>query len=419
MKIAYFDCSYGAAGDMILGALVDAGVSFEELKEALEKGLGVEGIRLSVSRVTRSGVTGTQVAVEVDSEHDRHRHLKHIVDIIEGSDFSRAVKDRAVDAYRRLAEAEAKVHQTTPEKIHFHEVGCLDAIADVAGSMFALERLGIDRVEVSPPTLGAGTARCAHGVIPVPAPATVEILRGIPTRGSDFAMEMTTPTGAAILTAAAAGFGPQPPMFVEAVGYGAGNREIEGHANFLRVFVGESAEGKSCGGGGGAKTETAVAGLKDGLHSKRLTLLMTEVDDMSPELLGDLMTRLFDAGCLDAHFTPIQMKKNRPATQIQVLCDPERRGDFIEIVLRHTSTFGMKVLEVERVCLPRRREIIECDLGPLEVKIGLWGDEVLKVTPEYESCRRLARDSDLPLSEVYLVAQAAIGNAKFGARDAE
>ena len=396
MRIAYFDCSYGVAGDMILGALVDAGAPGGELARALEDGLKVEGLRVSSEPVTRSGVTATRVSVEVDPAHDHHRHLANVLAIVEGTPFSDSVKERAARTFRLLAEAEAKVHDTTPEKIHFHEVGCIDAIADVTGAMLALEMLGIERVESSPLALGTGTTRCAHGVIPVPAPATVELLRGVPTRGSGFEMEMTTPTGAAVLRAVCSAFGPQPTMETDKIGYGSGSRGIEGHANFLRVFVGN------------ASAETSGAKPPGGLHARRLALLMTEVDDMSPELLGDLLERLFTAGCLDAHFAPIQMKKNRPAVQIHVLCDPERRDEFAELLLRHSSTFGLKVLEVDRLCLQRRQEIIDTPLGSLDVKVGLWNGETLKVTPEDESCRRLAEDSGLPLGEVYARAQVAI-----------
>jgi hypothetical protein len=418
MRLAYFDCSYGVAGDMILGALVDAGAPFAALKRELEEGLGLEGIRLSRRKVARAGVAATRVRVRTEAAHDRHRRLGEIEGILRKTAFPSAVKKRARDAYRRLAQAEAKVHNTSPEKIHFHEVGCLDAIADVAGAMLALDMLGVERVEVSPLALGSGSARCAHGILPVPAPATVELLRGAPTVGGAHAMEMTTPTGAAILTTVASGFGPQPLMSVERVGYGAGKRSIEGHANLLRVLIGEASE-EVCAGRGALGKEGAsrvperarprdTARLPGSLQVARLALMVTEVDDMSPELLGDLMTRLFEAGCLDAHFTPIQMKKNRPATQIQVLCDLGAREAFIELLLRHTTTFGLKVLEVERICLPRRKETIETDLGPIEIKIGFWGDDVLKITPEYESCRRLARSAGLSLQEIYLHAQTVI-----------
>jgi uncharacterized protein (TIGR00299 family) protein len=403
MKLAYFDACYGAAGDMILGALVDAGVSFETLRQAIEEKLGVHGLRLERSAVTRAGVTATRVHVQVDAAHDHHRHLRHIVEIIEKADLSRRVQERAIAAFEELARAEAKVHDSTPEKIHFHEVGCLDAIADVTGAMVALDALGIEKVVCSPLALGCGFTRCAHGVIPVPAPATVEILRGVPTYGSSHEMELTTPTGAAVLKTLASAFGPQPIMAVESIGYGSGTRSIEGHANFLRVFVGQEVEKPSCSHG-----ENDLQPLPAALRVRRLSLLVTEVDDMNPEILGDLMGRLFDAGCLDVHYAPIQMKKNRPGTQIQVLCAPEKRGDFAEMLLRHTSTFGLKVLDIERACLPRRKETIETELGLLEIKIGLWDDAVLKVTPEYESCRRLAEQSNLPVAEVYAVALSAI-----------
>ena len=231
-RVLYFDCSYGVAGDMTLGALVDAGAPFPAIKKALESGLGVKGIRLSRSRVTRSGVSAVRVHVRIDAHHDHHRHLRHVLEIIDQADLPDRAKERARKAYGFLAESEAKVHRSTPEKIHFHEVGALDAIADVAGSMLALELLGVDHIEASPIALGSGTARCAHGTIPVPAPATLELLKGVPTFGSGFRMEMTTPTGAAILRAVADGFGPQPPMTPDRSGYGSGFARDRGACEF-------------------------------------------------------------------------------------------------------------------------------------------------------------------------------------------
>lgn len=389
----YFDCSYGASGDMILGALVGAGCPFAPLKRALEDGLGVQGIGLSRGRVTRSGVSAVRVRVRIDKQHDRHRHLRHVIEIIDNADLPERAAERAREAYRLIAQAEAKVHNSTPEKIHFHEVGALDAIADVAGAMIALEMLEAQHIAVSPIALGSGTARCAHGEIPVPAPATLEILRGVPTFGCGHRMEMTTPTGAAILRAVADSFGPQPLMTHQATGYGAGKRTIEGHANFLRVVKGQA----------------PCAGPEaPGIDSMPLSLLVTEIDDMNPELLGALMESLFKAGCLDAHFTPVQMKKNRPATQVQVLCSAEAAAGLVEHLLRHTTTFGVKVLDIGRVCLARRQDTIETEIGPVDVKEGLWAGETLKVSPEYESCRRLARTRKIPVGRVYEIARAAI-----------
>jgi len=406
MRLAYFDCSYGIAGDMILGALVDAGAPFAQLKGQIEVGLRLPGIRLIRRRVERAGVVGTRVLVRVEPAKDRHRRLSEIEDIIRRTAFSTEVKDRCIAAFRRLARAEAKVHRTTSHHVRFHEVGCLDAIADVAGAMLSLEALGVERVEASRVVAGSGSARSAHGVLPVPGPATVELLRGVPFETGPFPMEMATPTGAAVLTTIASAFGPQPLLTLECAGYGAGDRTIEGHANFLRVLIGQSS----------AVSETPPSAAGGSLLSSRLNMLMTEIDDMNPELLGNLMERLFRSGCLDAHFTAVQMKKNRPGTQIQVLCRPDQTRPLTELILRHTSTFGLKIMEIDRVCLPRRVETIQTQLGPLDVKIGLWGDEVLKVTPEYESCRRLAESAGLSLAEVYRLAEARIQARYFAAR---
>ncbi|MBN1867429.1 nickel pincer cofactor biosynthesis protein LarC [Candidatus Sumerlaeota bacterium] len=398
MKIAYFDCSYGIAGDMVLGALVDAGGPFDLLKRELEKGLGVHGIRLIRRKIVRGGVTATRIEVRTDPTHDHHRHLGDIERILTGTRFPDGVKKRAIEAYRRLARAEAKIHNTTIEKIHFHEVGCLDAIADVAGAMLLLDAMEIERVEASPVVVGSGTARCAHGILPVPAPATAEILRGVPTLSGPHAMEMTTPTGATILTTVASAFGPQPEMAVDAIGYGAGKREIEGHANLLRVIVGQTGQPEAS---------------DRPYHVGHLCLLITEIDDMNPEILGDTLTRLFAAGCLDAHFTSVQMKKNRPGTQLQVLCRFEDREPIVEFLLRETSTFGVKALEVDRFCLLRRSETVSTPLGSVAVKVGLWAGETLKVTPEFESCRDLAEKRGRPLGEVYRLADAAIQSQFF------
>ena len=392
----HFDCFNGISGDMTLGALVDLGVDVAELEKRLS-GLPIGKFHLRAEKIKRAGIAGTKVSVEVEEESKPHAHLSHIIDKVEAADLGRTVTARAIAAYRHLAEAEAHVHATTPEKVHFHEVGAKDAIVDIAGSMMGIEMLGVETFSAAPVAVGNGSVKCAHGVMPVPAPATAELLKGLSIRGTDIEGELTTPTGAAILrtlTADSAG-GPLT-MKPTAIGYGAGSREIPGHPNYLRLTLGEL-EGAS-----------ALP-----VEREEITSLETEIDDMSPELSGHLMEKLFDAGALDVHYSAVQMKKNRPGQHLRVLC---RRGDadrLAEMVLRETSTFGLRIAVTERLCLRRRAETVETPEGTIPVKVGLWGDRVLKVSPEYEACRVLAAGSGRPLREIYDIANRAIAEKYF------
>lgn len=393
----HFDCFNGVSGDMTLGALVDLGVDPDDLQRRLS-GLPIGEFSLKAEKVKRAGIVGTHIHVEVEEDPHGHAHLGHIIDKVKAAKLSDLATERAIAAYRALAEAEAHVHGSTPEKIHFHEVGAKDAIVDIAGAMVGVEMLGARTFSASTIALGNGTVKCAHGVMPIPAPATAELLKGMATTPTDIQGELTTPTGAAILRVlvgdnARARAVSKPTAY----GYGAGTRRIEGHTNYLRLVLGELGTGNS-----------ALP-----VQSETIISLETEIDDMSPEVSGYLMDKLLGAGARDVQFSSVQMKKNRPGLHLRVLCHDDRRDALAEIILRETSTFGLRVVESERYCLERRMEEVPTPLGPIAVKVGLWGDKTLKVSPEYEACRAAAESSGRPLLEVYALARVAITKRYF------
>ncbi len=387
MRIAYFDCFSGASGDMILGALLDAGLPLAALRRELAK-LRLHGFRLKTRRVTRGGLAGTKLDVVCDAHDHEHRRLSHILRILSRSGLSARVKRDASGVFRRLAEAEAKVHGTSIEEIHFHEVGAVDAIVDVVGACVALEKLGVERVVASPLPTGTGFVDCAHGRLPVPAPATAELLTGFPVAASDVEAELTTPTGAAILTTLADSFGPRPAMTPARVGLGAGSREIPRTPNLLRVFIGES---------------VPRAG------SDRVRILETNLDDLSPQVFETVMEKLFAAGALDAWTEPIQMKKGRPAVKLCVLAPDALRATVEEILFRETTTFGVRSTEVERSTLAREFARVTTAFGDLTVKLGLLAGRVVTVAPEYEDVKRAAAAHGVPLRAVMDEAREAAG----------
>lgn len=386
---------------MTLGALVDLGVSIDALREGLAR-LSIGRFDLRAERIRRAGLMGTQVHVDVEEEPHRHRHLHHIYEIVEAAGLPPRVEERARRAYRKLAEAEAEVHGSTPERIHFHEVGAKDAIVDVAGAMLGIELLGVRTFSASPLTVGFGTVTCQHGRMPVPAPATAVLLRGVPTVPGPVEGEMVTPTGAAILATlleeeGGLGFiGAGSPVRLVAArhGYGAGTRTYEGFANYLRLVLCESPNT-------GAGTELPLA-------TETIALLECEVDDMTPQAAGYLLDRLLDQGALDAHWQPVQMKKNRPALHLRVLARPQDEARLAELIFRESTTLGLRRRHVDRWTLGRRQETVETDLGSVPVKLALWADEVLRVTPEHDALVALARCHGLPLAEVTARVQAAI-----------
>jgi len=389
MKIAYFDPFSGASGDMILGALVDAGASSRTLRAELRK-LGLDGFSISARRVERSGIGAMKVTVKTrprDGGHGHHRHLPDILDIIAAADLPDGDKAKASAVFRRLAEAEARVHGCSIEEIHFHEVGAVDAIVDIVGAAIALRLLGIERVVCGPLRTGTGFVECAHGRLPLPAPATAELLQGVPSIGTDVEGELTTPTGAALLTTLADAFGPRPPMAVEAVGYGAGDARREVPPNLLRVFVGE-----------------AIAEAEASDEADQVVVLEANLDDLSPEIAGHVMERLFDAGVLDAFLTPIQMKKCRPAFLLTVLVDPVASAATEELILTETTTFGVRRTLASRRKLRREWAKVATPHGAVRIKLGYLGDRLVQAAPEYEDCRAIANRRGLPLKTIYQAA---------------
>ena len=478
-KIAYFDCIAGASGDMILGALVDAGLPIETLRARLDA-LHLQDFDLEAHPVAKNAFAATKVDVIV-ADDVPERHLGEIIEIVEGSDLDASIIEQAVAIFKKIGRAEAGIHGTSIEHVHLHELGGVDTIVDVVGALVGLDALGIERVLASPVPLGRGFIQGAHGQIPLPAPATVALLEGVPVVGSPLEVETVTPTGAALLASLAEAFGPVPAMTLAAVGYGAGSRDLP-VPNVLRLFIGEltqvtrRAHGHTHGHShshshphesththehdhghahehnhpheedephaeaGGHTHPTPSSGSEanteghphphthnhipeaesdhdhphphehsdNRTHScldvDRLTVLETNIDDLNPESYAYVMERLFDAGALDVFFIPIQMKKNRPAILLRVLCRPDDVEAMTEILFRETSTLGIREQTVDRHALSRRVEPVPTPYGEIHVKIATLPDGSVKSAPEYEDCRHLAEHHDVPLREIYQVA---------------
>jgi len=433
MKILYFDCFNGAAGDMLLGAFLDSGLPLGDLRGALGS-LGLEDYEVTAEPVLRAGVSATKfrliergtsaadvapVAVPAQSHpHERHAHEPHahaheaagdrqdhhhhhhggasghshrslheIRHLIDHSALSRGGKERAKALFARLAEAEAEIHGMPVEQVHLHEVGALDSIIDIVGLVFAFEWTAADRVVVSPLNVGGGMVRSAHGVFPVPAPATVRLLGDAPVYSSGPRAELLTPTGALLLTGYASEFGALPPVRVRRVGYGAGDRDFADTPNVVRLIVGEAAD-------------TAPA-------TERLVVLECEIDDMNPQIFGVLMDRLYGAGALEVFYQPVQMKKNRPGTMMTVLASPDRREELAAIVFRETTTIGVRYHEVARERLEREIVAVETALGPMRIKVARRGGVVINASPEFDDCVRAAAAHGVPVKD----AQAAAAKA--------
>ena len=388
MKIAYLDCFSGISGDMLLGALVDAGVPLDRLNEAVGS-LGLPGCRLVAREVKKLGVGATQVTVEYQPEHV-HRHLGDILALIEAGRLTTRQKAHARRIFTRLAEAEAKVHGTTLEEVHFHEVGAADSIADIVGTAVGLDLLGVDRLVASPVPTGTGRIRIAHGEFSVPAPATAELLRGIPLAESAIAQELTTPTGAAVLATLAEAFGPPPAMTTDRIGYGAGQRDLPNQANVLRLLVGEAA-GDAIG----------------GPTSQPVCVLETNLDDAAGQIIGYCIARLWDAGALDVYTTAIQMKKNRPGVTLSILCDAAQVAAMEAILFEETPTLGVRRWMADRHVLVRQTRHVHTAWGPVEGKVAWLAADRARFAPEYESCRRIAQEQHVPLHDVMEAARAA------------
>lgn len=384
MKIVYFDCASGISGDMMLGALVDAGVDLAAISSRVAS-LGLPGVRLVASEVKKKGFRATQIVVEHEPEH-KHRHLHHIVAMIDGSQLTEKQKALAKRIFSRLAEAEAKVHGTSIEKVHFHEVGAVDSIADIVGVAVGWDLLGAERGISSPVPTGTGFVEIAHGRCSIPAPATGELLKGIPLAESRVAAELTTPTGAALLSVLADSFGPPPAMAIEQIGYGAGQRDLEEQPNLLRLLVGQTS---------------------DAAAAERVWVLETNLDDVSGEIVGHTAGRLWKAGALDVYTTAIQMKKNRPGVMLSVLCNEETIAGVEEILFSETTTLGIRRWPVSRRTLRRERHHVQTEWGKVEGMLSWMESRPASFSPEFESCRRLAEEQGLPLRTVFEAAQKA------------
>ena len=376
-RVAYFDCFSGISGDMTLGALVDAGVSLEALQAGLDR-LPVKGIRLQARRVVKNAISSTKVDVLVE-EQKVQRNLHDLEAIVAEADLPQRVKQRAVAVFRKLAEAEAAVHGTSVDQIHFHEVGALDSIADVIGTAIGLEELGVEKLWASPVAVGQGFVQAAHGRLPIPAPATVRLLRNFEIRLARVNAELTTPTGAAILAALAEPTPDVPPFKLQSVGFGAGGRDLPDRPNVLRLLVGE---------------------LPAPLEHEEIAVLECQVDDMNPEILPYVVDRLLQEGALDVVLQPVIMKKGRPGNLVRVLSPLEKVQTLTELLLRETSSIGVRWHRVQRAKLPRRQVEVQTSLGRVKAKELKLGDQVWR-TPEFEECKRLAAEHGLPLRRVY------------------
>ena len=373
---------------MILGALVGAGVDPNFLREQLSL-LPVTGFRIDFETVNRSGLSATYARVETAHEH-KHRHLSDIKQIIEGSRLSGPVKQRAVQIFTRLAEAEARVHNEPVDHVHFHEVGALDAIVDVAGAAICFEALKIDRFICSPIHVGSGMVKMAHGQFPIPPPAVTELLKGVPFYATDIKGELLTPTGAAIITTVCNEYGPIPQMLAETTGYGAGTRDYQDFPNVLRVLLGET-EDKSA-------------------TDERLWMLETNLDDASPQIVGHVMDRVLESGALDCFFTPVHMKKNRPGVLLSVLCGRDEKEAVMRLLFMETTTLGVRSYEVTRRALQRSVVRVETQYGSIDVKVAHLDGRVVNEMPEFEQCRQAAANANVPLKVVEEAARVAYGN---------
>jgi pyridinium-3,5-bisthiocarboxylic acid mononucleotide nickel chelatase len=396
-RVLYFDCFSGISGDMTLGALIDAGLPLDDLTRALGS-LALGDVELRAEKVLRTGVSATKFSViegplnpepgtlNPPAKPHGHRHLPKIFKMIDGSSLSLEGRDRAKEMFQRLGEAEAAIHQMPVEKVHLHEVGALDSIIDIVGTVFAMDWAGADRIVCSPLNVGGGMVSSAHGMFPVPAPATVKLLGRTPVYSGAVQKELVTPTGALIATTYATSFGPIPAMAVDRVGYGAGDRDDPVTPNVLRVLIGEET-----GQGGG----------------DRVTVIECEIDDMNPQIFGLVMERLYAAGALEVFYIPVQMKKNRPGTLLTVVAPPALRRAMTDVIFRETTTIGLRHYEVARECLQREMVTVETPLGSVRFKVARRDGRVVNAAPEFEDCARIAAANGLPVKEV----QAIVGKA--------
>lgn len=378
MRIAYFDCFSGASGDMILGSLIDAGLSPRGLREELKK-LRIPTIYLKAKNVLKADLSATQVIVEDRGEKRSHRNLKEILRIIERSGIEAEVKEKSKEIFKRIASVEAKIHQTPMEEVHFHELGGLDSIVDIVGSVWGIRQLGIEKIYVSKVNVGAGFVKCEHGILPVPAPATLSLMEGKPIYSSGVERELLTPTGAAILTTLGSEFGPMPLMKVDRIGYGAGRDNLT-HPNLLRLIIGTS----------------ELTSEKE-----RVAVIETNIDDMNPQFYDYVMEKLFAMEVLEVFITPILMKKNRPGHLLNIICSSEKLPFVTKFLLRETTTLGLRWHEEERAKTDREILTKETKYGKIRFKLARWEGRIVNLSPEYEDCKRLALENGIPLKEVF------------------
>jgi uncharacterized protein (TIGR00299 family) protein len=398
MRIAYLDCASGISGDMTLGALVDAGADLAAIQAGIDS-LKLPGCRLVKTEVKKRGFRAAQITVEHEPEH-KHRHLHHITAMIDGSTLSPRQQELAKRIFQKLAEAEAKVHGSTIEKVHFHEVGAVDSIADIIGAAIGFDLLGIERIVCSPIPTGRGFVEIAHGRCSIPAPATGELLRGVPLEPLDVEGELTTPTGAAIAAALAESFGPLPPMTVNHIGYGAGQKDFP-QANILRLLVGETASASAEPVSRKANSSTP--------HTESIILLETNLDNITGEVVGNAVEQLWTAGALDVSLTPIQMKKGRPGIALSVQSRPTDADKLEAILFQSTPTLGVRRSTVMRTVLPREPHSVKTTWGPVSGKIVRLPNGQSRFAPEYEACRQLADTHQISVADVIRAAEQGFG----------
>ena len=384
MKIAYFDCFSGISGDMTVGALLDAGLKIETLEKELKK-LGLYGYQLEVNKVVKKGISATQFKVRI-KEEGVERRFKDFLTIIEKSKLDEEIKKETKKIFFNIAQAESKIHRKDLDKIHFHEIGGLDSIIDITSAVIGIKNLGIEEIYSSALPVGKGFVKCAHGVIPVPAPATLELLKNIPTYSGGIESEMITPTGAGIIGTLAKSFRERPLMKIERTGYGAGEKEFT-IPNLLRVSIGEKI----------LKDEHS----KDGYVSDEAVLIETNIDDMNPEFYDYIMEKLFSQGALDVFLTPIQMKKNRPAHMFSIVVYEQNLKEILEVLFSESTTLGVRIREIKRLRLAQQNFIAETKYGKIRVKVGIFKGDIKNVAPEYEDCKKIAKQYKVPLKEVY------------------
>jgi uncharacterized protein (TIGR00299 family) protein len=385
IRSAYFDCFSGISGDMVMGALVDAGADLRAIEQELRR-LGLEGWKISASNVQRRAIFATQVKVETEEQH-HHRGLSIILKRIDDAKLAPRAAERARQIFTRLAEAEAQVHRMPIEQVHFHEVGAVDSIIDIVGAAIGFELLGIDEFACSAMDVGGGQVQTAHGLLPVPAPATAELLRGAPTYSSGLQRELVTPTGAAIATTLATRYAEMPPMTLRAIGYGAGSADNAEKPNVLRFLIGERA-----------------ASEPGEYWDAPITAIETNLDDMSPQVYGYFAEQALEAGALDVFSTPAQMKKNRPGLLVTLLAEPQDVSSLIDLIFRETTTIGVRTYEVRRKTLAREFVCVATPFGEVRMKISRLNGVVLNATPEYDDCQKIAVEHGVPLRQVIAAA---------------